>query len=228
MSEQLGTMRPRRRCLFIPSRSGEGDVEVVTFEVSAHAGRASDRNEADPGVLELRGKAQAIGITPVLEVSTRSPDPLGQALSAFNLQLTTARGPRPVECVYQAGKVFEHGGPYLDLLDASPRAAKQDRRLRTSGVLLRFEVEGEVFPLVPGRAFYSWLYLSALLQARERYEPALASYAGFSDIAFGPERSLNCQAHACALFVSLVHQGELDTAMASQEAFIERLSRSEA
>lgn len=42
---------------------------------------------------------------------------------------------------------------------------------------------------------------------------ATSEYAGSSDIAFNPARSLNCQAHAAALYVSLRERGLLTTAL---------------
>ena len=40
--------------------------------------------------------------------------------------------------------------------------------------------------------------------------PQLEAFQGFSDIAFNPDRSLNCQARAVALFVSLSKNGWID------------------
>ena len=38
----------------------------------------------------------------------------------------------------------------------------------------------------------------------------LETFQGFSDIVFNPKRSLNCQARAAALFVSLSKKGLID------------------
>ena len=53
------------------------------------------------------------GISRVLEVSSKSREELGVALSAFNLTFTTLKHNRTfsVECAYQGSKVFERGGP---------------------------------------------------------------------------------------------------------------------
>ena len=45
-----------------------------------------------------------------------------------------------VENAFQAGKVFENGGPFLDLLTVTPREAKRDTRLKESGRLLKFKL----------------------------------------------------------------------------------------
>ena len=61
----------------------------------------------------------------ILEISSKSDRELGIHLSAFTLQKTLPSTNRsvPLECVFQAGKVFEHGGPYTDLLEVSPKDA---------------------------------------------------------------------------------------------------------
>lgn len=67
----------------------------------------------------------------ILEISSKSETELGVKLSAFHLTIRTKSGKEvPVECAFQAGKEFEEGGPYTDLLDVSPKAAKRDERLK--------------------------------------------------------------------------------------------------
>ena len=100
----------------------------------------------------------------VLEISSKSPDGLGVALSAFNLSLELGGRVVPVECAFQGSKVFEEGGPYTDLLEASPRDAKRDARLLESGRLVAFELAGERYPLEPKDAFYNFVWIRALRQ----------------------------------------------------------------
>ena len=71
----------------------------------------------------------------VLEISSKSMQDSGSRLSAFHLMkfVPSLNKSLPVENVFQAGKVFKSGGPYTDLLSVSPRDAKRDERLRTSG-----------------------------------------------------------------------------------------------
>jgi type I restriction enzyme M protein len=45
-------------------------------------------------------------------------------------------------------------------------------------------------------------------------------YDSFTDIEFNPEKSINCQAKSCALFVSLHREGYLTQALNSPEDFI--------
>lgn len=63
-----------------------------------------------------------------LEISSKSCSPAGVAASALNLRLFVPSKARsfPVECCYQAAKVFAGGGPYDDLLTAAPKDAKRD------------------------------------------------------------------------------------------------------
>lgn len=155
----------------------------------------------------------------ILEISTRSTKPLGKALSAFNLQYRMNNGNNvPVECVFQAGKCFENGKQYKDLLRVQPWEAKKDLRLRRSGKLIKFELEGQSFPLVPRTLFYDWIYIKALMQNNQLAEKVM-SYSAFTDIAFDPEKSINCQARSVALYVSLRKAGKLNEAMKNIEAF---------
>ena len=84
------------------------------------------------------------GISRVLEVSSKSREELGVALSAFNLTFTTLKHNRTfsVECAYQGSKVFERGGPFVDMFGMTSREAKKDDRLRSSGRLTGFRFFG--------------------------------------------------------------------------------------
>lgn len=144
----------------------------------------------------------------VLEISSKSMQELGVKLSAFHLEkLVPSLGRSvPVECVFQGGKVFAAGGPYTDLYTATARDAKRDPRLRSGGALRRFCFEGEDFPLTPKTAFYDWLYINALLENPGLAEQ-LVEFDAFTDIEFNPDKSINCQAKAAALFAALSRQG---------------------
>ena len=152
-----------------------------------------------------------------LEISTKGTVPLGVKLSAFNLKLDGFA----LECLYQASKVYENGGPYTDLLLVSSRDAKRDERLRTSGPLVGFRFEGQAFPLQPQTAFYDYVYICALLE-NEDLANIVLGYDAFTDVEFGTARSLNCQAQAAALFVSL-HRLGLTDRLHSFEEFLDVL-----
>jgi hypothetical protein len=59
----------------------------------------------------------------------------------------------------------------------------------------------------PPTAFYDWLYLRALARLDAATLQQLRERDGFTDIAFNPERSLNCQARSAALYVALAADG---------------------
>lgn len=157
----------------------------------------------------------------ILEISTKSLQPLGVELSAFRLlKEVPSLGCRiPVENVFQGGKVFAEGGPFLDLYEVSPREAKGDPRLRECGQLTSFYFEGEHYHTEPKTAFYDWIYANAVLENGLLAE-TLAQYDAFSDVEFNPQKSINCQAKAAALFVSLYRLGKLD-AIQSYSTFAE-------
>ena len=148
-----------------------------------------------------------------LEISSKSTEEWGIGASAFFLKKFVPSLGRsvPVENVYQSGKVFSNGGPYKDLLEVQPIDAKRDERLKSSGQLISFQFEGESFPLIPKTAFYDFIYINALIENPDIAEK-LEEYDGFTDIAFNPEKSLNCQARAAAIYVSLCRTGQIDKA----------------
>jgi len=130
------------------------------------------------------------------------------------------RGSYSVECAFQASKVFRLGGPFVDLLNASSRAAKTDRRLRNSGELVGFRYFADVFPLEPKTYFYDWLYASALCRD-EKVVKQVMTFDAFTDIEHNPERSINCQARTVAKVVGLARAGLLEDALQSPRAFLE-------
>ena len=157
----------------------------------------------------------------VLEVSSKSESDIGVRLSAFNLMIEhPGRGSYSVECAFQASKVFLHGGPFVDLFDASSRAAKTDRRLRESGELVAFRYCEHEFPLEPKTYFYDWLYASALCRDDKLVEQVMM-FDAFTDIEHNPERSINCQARSVAKVVGLAREGLLEDALQSPQTFLE-------
>lgn len=88
----------------------------------------------------------------------------------------------------------------------SPREAKREERLKNSGPLTGFTFEGRTFPLKPSHIFYDYIYMGALLE-NEELSKVLLEYDAFTDIEFNPNKSINCQARAAAVFVSLTRMG---------------------
>jgi len=161
----------------------------------------------------------------LLEISTKSDDPLGVNLSAFNLSVTMADGRSvPVENIFQSSKVFERGGPFKDLLNVSPKEAKRDPRLIESGDLVGFISKDRLWPLQPTTIFYDWIYINTL-RSNKKLAEQVSTFNTFTDIEFNPKKSFNCQARSAALFVSLLRQDLLDKVLASPDGFIETFSQ---
>lgn len=178
------------------------------------------QSQVNKSILSLHGEARESGIQPVLEISTKSPSPLGVELSAFNLKNEQAEcGPIPVECAFQGSKVFEKGGPYTDLYRATGLEAKKDSRLLSSGRVIKFKYCNDEYSAEPYTFFYHWLYLHALAQNPHLSEQ-LNDYKGFSDIAFNPAKSVNCQARSAALYLGLKDAGLLDRALDDHDWFL--------
>lgn len=210
-----------KRPVFIPLSKPEHLVEEVQVEFVWNPGLAPTQKKKN--VTALHVAAEKKGLTPLLEVSTKSEELLGQRLSAFNLKINTKIGEISIEAAFQGSKVFEGGGPFTDIYELDSRSAKKDQRIKASGRLIQFIYFNQEWPLIPKTAFYDWLYLSAL-QPHQDYLKRLYIYKGFTDIEFNPEKSINCQARTCALLVSLLKLNALDTALKSQNDFINMIS----
>jgi len=208
------------RPIFIPTTEGSALVRTKHVDFQWFPGMAASQKQKS--VDSLHAAASRLpGISKVLEVSSKSRDEIGVALSAFNLSFTTIKYKQTfcVECAYQSSKVFERGGPFTDILGMTSREAKKDERLRSSGRLTGFRFFGTDWGLEPQTAFYDWLYINALKKQHSMAEQIL-SYSAFTDIEFNPERSINCQAYSVALYVSLYKRHILDDATSSKEAFL--------
>ena len=170
-----------------------------------------------------------VGLTQLLEVSTKSPEHLGVRLSAFNLFVNLPGRERPVllEAAFQGSKVFAGQGPFVHLYGiASGKEVKRYMKELPPDRLAGFRLAGHDWDLSPKTAFYDWLYLSGLRQLADiddSIDEALIGYDAFTDIEFNPQKSINCQARSCALYVALLRKGILRDALSTPESFIEVL-----
>lgn len=214
------------RPLFIPNLDGPVLVKTVNVTFDWFSGPALSQKQRS--IDSLHAVARKVpGIDKVMEVSGKSNDPQGNALSAFNLLLAMPdRSPISVECAFQGSKVFEQGGPYTDIYDKSSLEAKRDERLQNSGQLTGFRFMDVDWPLEPPTAFFDWLYISALKQTPALIDD-LAQYSAFTDIEFNAEKSINCQAYSIALYVSLFKRKMLETHVFDKDSFL-KLLRSQA
>ena len=211
------------RPIFTPAPDTPELVRAIPFELVWNGGFAPVQKKKN--IIALHAAAAAAGYSPLLEISTKGDEKIGQHLSAFHLKVHSERtGDIPLECAYQGSKVFENAGPYTDLYFSEVRAAKRDERLRTSSKIVAFVFDGFTFPLEPKTVFYDWLYVNAIFPYREWLKPRLSRYAGFTDIEFNPSRSVNCQARSCALFVALMATNLLERAVESPSTFIHLMS----
>lgn len=161
----------------------------------------------------------------ILEVSSAATDPDAIKASAFNLPVRTTHGVFTVEQAFQAGKFFKENGSQNNLLNYSPQQAKQIiKKINTNDQLVGFEEFGSKFPLEPKTYFYNWIYINALTQKQNRnISEKILQYNAFTDIYFNPDKSFNCQAQACSIFVSLVRQMKLKEALKSKDNFLEHV-----
>ncbi len=208
------------RPVYIPKETGLPFVIIKNIMFDWFAGFSVSQKQKSIKSLHSSIE-QNLGISKTLEISSKSVESLGNALSSFNLKIRTVKKQRifSVECAYQASKVFEFGGPYLDILDKTSREAKTDPRLKSSGKLIGFRFYNVDWELEPKTAFYDWLYLNALKKNFELTE-LMAYYSAFTDIEFNPMKSISCQARSAALYISLEKRSLLNEALSSKDNFL--------
>jgi hypothetical protein len=211
------------RPIFVPVETGYQLVQEKSASFLWHPGMAPSQKKKN--VVALHESAVRLGLSPLLEVSTKSEERLGFCLSAFNLKVETTEGwVIPLESAFQGSKVFQFGGPFQDMYGKTGFEIKKDERLKTSGSLRGFRFDGLEWELEPKTAFYDWLYIHAVHREPELRED-LTNYAGFTDIEFNPLKSINCQARSCALYVSLLRRQVLDEVLRDRQVFLDVLSR---
>ncbi|MBE8219897.1 MAG: hypothetical protein HAW65_01130 [Alphaproteobacteria bacterium] len=179
------------------------------LDIEWNAGFSASQKKKNVVALHEAARKKIPNVLP-LEISTKSSERLGWALSAFNLAITLPDGIKTtVECAFQGSKVFKNGGAFTDLYYGTSLDAKRDERLRESGDLKEFNYFGQVWGLTPTTSFYDWLYISALKASPHADE--VKRFTGFTDIEFNPKKSFNCQAHAAAMFVAItMRDGDID------------------
>ena len=208
-----------KRIFFIPSDKEGCFYEEQCVEFKFYTGFALSQKQKSIDSMH----SEIIRLNPhniPFEVSSKSNNPIGQKLSAFNLTYYLKKENKniPVENVFQSSKVFEYGGPYKELLYVSPIEAKKSVKLKTSGKLTKFICENEDWDLLPYSMFYDWIYINALYKHKELFKE-LIKYNAFTDIEFNDKKSLNCQARSVAIAVSLYKKGLLQDYLANKELF---------
>lgn len=189
------------RPVFIPNEEGPYLVTSKLINFEYHSGFSIVQKQKS--IDELHSSIEKeLGLINILEISSKSKDNLGVSLSAFNLEINDKNKKYSVECAFQGSKVFENGGPFIDIFNKNSRDAKKDERLVNSGNLIGFSFYHTHWGLTPPTAFYDWLYINTLNSHKELHSNLL-NYNAFTDIEFNPQKSLNCQAYSVAMFVAL-------------------------
>ncbi|WP_019672523.1 DarT1-associated NADAR antitoxin family protein [Psychrobacter lutiphocae] len=194
--------------VFMPRVGSDSLVKTDMVEIEHHVGFATRQKKKTINDLH-RVIKKKYGFKNVLELSSKSGNKLSFPLSSDRLKITNEEDGKKysVENAYQASKVFEKGGPYIDLLTVPPRQAKKDSRLLNSGDITGYDYFGMIWGLEPLTAFYDWLYVNALKQNPQLHEEVL-QYQAFTDISFNPKKNIHCPAYSLAMFVAL-HKREL-------------------
>ena len=141
----------------------------------------------------------------VLEISSRSPQPLGRQLSAMFLE-DPASG-KPVEAVYQAAKCYgPEGGPAGRVLANGFDAKQLDRTRCRAGRLRGFD-DGRLFwPAETGTQFYDRLWIRSARAAGV----GAVDYDAFTDRFHRRGHALACQARSMAMLQGMARARVLD------------------
>ncbi|MGH0430233.1 DarT1-associated NADAR antitoxin family protein [Bacillus hominis] len=206
------------RPVFISNRNENDYVKVKNIEFEWFPGFSVKQKQKSVESLHQNIRKRYPTLN-VLEVSSKSNKELGVALSAFNLMIRTKNDKVfSVETAFQASKVFEFGGPFVDLYEKTSKDAKKDSRIKNSGKLLYFQFFSRRWGLEPKTMFYDWLYINALSKNNELSKQVI-EFDAFTDIEFNPQKSINCQARSVALYVSLYRSNLLHNALLSVDNF---------
>lgn len=199
-----------KRPIYVPSgKPPFFSVETIEFEW--FPGYSLTQKQRSIESLHKNARSR-LAVERVLEVSSKSTAGVGVELSAFNLNAFTEDDRydqsfgHSVEVVFQTSKVFGENLHCIDLMDQEVRSMRKLIRERESMGLKCFRFEESDWALEPKGAFYNYLYIRSLCRLpgiRKRIE----GFDGFTDIEFNPNKSINCQAEAVAMFVGILKAG---------------------
>ena len=161
------------------------------------------------------------GTFEILEISRKSKNPIGNALSAFNLMLTLKGNKYPIECIYQSSKVFNLKIQFKEALNMTPLEAKkliQEKVKMDNLILTGFNCFGIEFPLNPATIFYDYIYIMALLENKE-IALKVVGYRCFTDVEFNHKKQFASQARSCAIFKYLSDSNNITETMDDIEKF---------
>lgn len=207
------------RPVFLARISNGFFVEEIPIDFKWSAGFAASQKQKNIKALHEKFTDKYSDLK-VLEISTKSINPTGVNLSAFNLMVKNKKEELlcSVEALFQSSKRFKLGGPYEDIRGMNSLEAKKDKRLKESGDLIEFIHNGESWGLEPKTQFYDWIYINTIHQHKALREEII-KYDAFTDIEFNPKKSINNQARAAALYVSLYREGVLEKVLRDKEYY---------
>lgn len=114
-----------------------------------------------------------------IEISSISDKDIGKKLSALNLMITLTNDNKySVETIYQNSKIYK------------------------DNAIVGFKFRNTEFENNPYGMYYDYIYMVALYQNKE-YHELIKNYYFFTDLFFNPNKSLNTQARAIAIFKTL-------------------------
>jgi type I restriction enzyme M protein len=212
------------RPIFIPTlHSPFFEKRDVSFKW--HAGFSLSQKQKSLSSLHRNAK-ELFNTRELLEISSKSPEQLGNKLSAFNLRACVkdksydSDRQYSLETLFQTSKVFNNNMHCIDLLRMEELDIRKEIREREKRGLSHFAHDGDIWNLEPKGAFYNFLYIRSLLQIPHLFE-ALDEFDAFTDIAFNPNKSFNCQAESVSIFVGLNRVGlSPSEACSSQSNFL--------
>ena len=106
-------------------------IGVVVKDVDFTWFPGMSKSQKQKSIQSLHKAANELGMSTILEISSKSEEDIGVSLSAFNLMIKTKQSKSfSVETAFQSSKVFEKGGPYIDLLDIK----RSKKRYTTKGI----------------------------------------------------------------------------------------------
>lgn len=195
----------------------DGKVKKDDFAFQWHPGLAPSQKRKN-----VRSLHESIN-DKALEVSTKSDLEYGQLFSPFNLTLEGY----PMESVFHGSKKYEEAGPFPDLYEIKPLAAKRDERHEKSGEQIGFEYKGDFYPITdPKSYFFNWLYYLAILDSiDEDLLKDLENYNYFTDIEFNPKKGVSNQARAITLIKALLRENDGKLPKLTKEEFYDFQNR---
>jgi type I restriction enzyme M protein len=199
----------------------ENKIFEKEYRFNFYAGFALSQKQKT--ILAFHKEIENDGITNILEISSKSKNTLGNALSAFNLKIFINKQAYPVESIYQSSKVFHKSIQFPHILNLAPFEAKkfiQEQVQNQNLILEKFHCFGYDFPLNPPSLFYDFIYVSALHQNPEITEKLL-NYTCFTDVEFNHKKQIASQARSCAIYCYLHHNNLVDKALNNVEFFKE-------